>query len=147
VDPVPDPLLLRKSGSAENRTRTSGLAAGTLTTRPQRWSSRTLIAAENKVHISIVMVKLRLPACEIGPFTGVNENRVRAKGRWCLFYVTRRKRDKRERRCVRAGRDCRSISISVMTRRRDGVAEHSSRKYRRTSSATATLYVVTSKFP
>jgi hypothetical protein len=28
VDPVPDPLLLRKSGSAGNRT-------GTLTTRPQ----------------------------------------------------------------------------------------------------------------
>jgi hypothetical protein len=27
VDPVPDPLLLRKSGSAWNRTRTSGLAA------------------------------------------------------------------------------------------------------------------------
>jgi hypothetical protein len=26
VDPVPDPLLLRKSGSARNRTRTSGLA-------------------------------------------------------------------------------------------------------------------------
>jgi hypothetical protein len=27
VDPVPDPLLLRKSGSAGNRTRTSGSAA------------------------------------------------------------------------------------------------------------------------
>jgi hypothetical protein len=27
VDPVPDTLLLRKSGSAVNRTRTSGLAA------------------------------------------------------------------------------------------------------------------------
>jgi hypothetical protein len=27
VDPVPDPLLLRKSGSSENRTRTSGSAA------------------------------------------------------------------------------------------------------------------------
>jgi hypothetical protein len=25
VDPVPNPLLLRKSGSAENRNRTSGL--------------------------------------------------------------------------------------------------------------------------
>jgi hypothetical protein len=33
-DPVPDPLLLRKSGSAGNRTRTSGSV--TLTTRPQR---------------------------------------------------------------------------------------------------------------
>jgi hypothetical protein len=27
VDPVPDPLLLRKTGSAANRTRTSGSAA------------------------------------------------------------------------------------------------------------------------
>jgi hypothetical protein len=27
VDPVPDPLLLRKSGSAKNRTRTSGSVA------------------------------------------------------------------------------------------------------------------------
>jgi hypothetical protein len=27
VDPVPDPLLLRKSGSARNRTRTSGYVA------------------------------------------------------------------------------------------------------------------------
>jgi hypothetical protein len=34
VDPVPDPLLLRKSGSAGNRTQTSGSVAGTLTTRP-----------------------------------------------------------------------------------------------------------------
>jgi hypothetical protein len=31
VDPIPDPLLLRKSGSAGNRTQ-----PGTLTTRPQR---------------------------------------------------------------------------------------------------------------
>jgi hypothetical protein len=34
VDPVPDPLLLRKSGSAKNRTRTPG----SLATRPQRRS-------------------------------------------------------------------------------------------------------------
>jgi hypothetical protein len=34
VDPVPDPLLLRKSGSAGNRTRDPG----TQTTRPQRRS-------------------------------------------------------------------------------------------------------------
>jgi hypothetical protein len=27
MDPVPDPLLLRKSGSAENRTRASGSVA------------------------------------------------------------------------------------------------------------------------
>jgi hypothetical protein len=38
VDPVPDPLLLRKSGSAGNRTRTLDLKAGTLTTRPQKRS-------------------------------------------------------------------------------------------------------------
>jgi hypothetical protein len=36
VYPVPDPLLLRKSGSSRNRTRTSGSIARTLTTRPQR---------------------------------------------------------------------------------------------------------------
>jgi hypothetical protein len=42
VGPVSDPLLLRKSGSAGNRTRTSGSVAGTLTTRPQRrWKWRT----------------------------------------------------------------------------------------------------------
>jgi hypothetical protein len=38
VDPVSDPLLLRKSGSAWNRTRTSGFVARNLTTRPQ-WRS------------------------------------------------------------------------------------------------------------
>jgi hypothetical protein len=37
VDPVPDPLIVRKSGSAENRTRTYGFVARNLTTRPQRW--------------------------------------------------------------------------------------------------------------
>jgi hypothetical protein len=38
VDPVPDPLLLRKSGSAGNRTRTSG----SLTTRLHKRSLRQL---------------------------------------------------------------------------------------------------------
>jgi hypothetical protein len=38
VDPVPDPLLLRKSGRAGNRTRASRSVARTLTTRPQRLS-------------------------------------------------------------------------------------------------------------
>jgi hypothetical protein len=33
VDPVPDPLLLRKTGSAGNRTRTSGSVARNLTVR------------------------------------------------------------------------------------------------------------------
>jgi hypothetical protein len=36
VDPVPDPLLLRKFGSAGNRTQASGYVARALTTRPQR---------------------------------------------------------------------------------------------------------------
>jgi hypothetical protein len=36
VEPIPDPLLLRKSGSIGNRTRTSGSVAKNLTTRPQR---------------------------------------------------------------------------------------------------------------
>jgi hypothetical protein len=40
VDPVPDPLILRKSGSAGNRTReTSGSAA----TRPQRTNKRIVV--------------------------------------------------------------------------------------------------------
>jgi hypothetical protein len=38
VGPVPDPLLLRKSGSAGNLTRTSGSLARNSTTRPQRRS-------------------------------------------------------------------------------------------------------------
>jgi hypothetical protein len=38
VDTVPDPLLLRKSGSAGNRTRDLCLQPETLTTRPQRRS-------------------------------------------------------------------------------------------------------------
>jgi hypothetical protein len=38
VDPVPDPLLFRKSGSTWNRTQTSGSVGITLTTRPQRRS-------------------------------------------------------------------------------------------------------------
>jgi hypothetical protein len=36
VDPVPDPLLPRKSGRAGNRTRTAGSVARNI--RPQRWS-------------------------------------------------------------------------------------------------------------
>jgi hypothetical protein len=36
VDPVPDPLLLRKSGSAGNRTQTFGSVARNLTTRSQQ---------------------------------------------------------------------------------------------------------------
>jgi hypothetical protein len=43
VDPVPDPLLLRKSGSARpGRTRTSGSVAKNSTTRPQRESLGSL---------------------------------------------------------------------------------------------------------
>jgi hypothetical protein len=38
VDPVPDPLLLRNSDSAGNRTRHLCLQPGSLTTRPQRRS-------------------------------------------------------------------------------------------------------------
>jgi hypothetical protein len=38
VDPVPDPLLLRKSGSARNRTWTSGSVAESLISGPQRRS-------------------------------------------------------------------------------------------------------------
>jgi hypothetical protein len=45
VDPVPDPLIFRKPGSAEIGIRISGPVARTLTTRPQRRSGR---------HISIL---------------------------------------------------------------------------------------------
>jgi hypothetical protein len=38
VEPAPDPLLLRKSASAGNRTRTSGSVARNSSTRPQRRS-------------------------------------------------------------------------------------------------------------
>jgi hypothetical protein len=35
MDPVPEPLLLRKSGSAENRTQTSGSVAR----NPDHWTT------------------------------------------------------------------------------------------------------------
>jgi hypothetical protein len=44
VDPVPDALLLRKSGKAENRTRDLCLQPGILTTRLQR---RKMITFDN----------------------------------------------------------------------------------------------------
>jgi hypothetical protein len=46
VDPVPDPLLLRKSGSAGNRTWTSGSVARTPTTKPQRRSEETFLICD-----------------------------------------------------------------------------------------------------
>jgi hypothetical protein len=46
VDPVPDPLLLRKSGSAWNRTRTSGSVAK----NSDRWTIEAVII------ISIIIV-------------------------------------------------------------------------------------------
>jgi hypothetical protein len=36
VDPVPDPLVIEESGSAGNRTQTSGSVARNSETRPQR---------------------------------------------------------------------------------------------------------------
>jgi hypothetical protein len=40
VDPVPDPLLFRKSGSAgESNPEPLCLQPGSLATRPQRWSA------------------------------------------------------------------------------------------------------------
>jgi hypothetical protein len=42
VDSVPDPLLLRKSGSARNETRTSGSVVITVTTRRQRRSDSSV---------------------------------------------------------------------------------------------------------
>jgi hypothetical protein len=51
VDPVPDPLLLRKSGSAENRTRTSGSVA-----RPQRQSISLHIQSACALNTVVVVV-------------------------------------------------------------------------------------------
>jgi hypothetical protein len=42
VDPVPDPLLLRKSGSAGNRTRTSGSVASNSDTASETFHSEIL---------------------------------------------------------------------------------------------------------
>jgi hypothetical protein len=52
VDPVPDLLLLRKSGSARNRIRTFRSVAGTLITRPQRRSTFFYITYINSVRTS-----------------------------------------------------------------------------------------------
>jgi hypothetical protein len=51
VDPVPDPLLFRKSGSAESNPGLLDLLPGTLTTRPQRRSK--------EYYISQIIVELR----------------------------------------------------------------------------------------
>jgi hypothetical protein len=48
VDPVPDPLLLRKSGSTGNRTQDLWICSQTLTTRQQRRSCKEIIAAKSK---------------------------------------------------------------------------------------------------
>jgi hypothetical protein len=46
VDPVPDPLLLRKFGSAGNRTQDLWISSQELlTTRPQRWSEHSHVDA------------------------------------------------------------------------------------------------------
>jgi hypothetical protein len=52
VDPVPDPLLLRKSAGTGYRTRPLDLQPGTLTTRPQRWSTFFYITYINSVRTS-----------------------------------------------------------------------------------------------
>jgi hypothetical protein len=59
MDPVPDALVLRKSGSVGNRTRTSGSVARTLTTRPQRRSTFFYITYINKVLTSQEALKHR----------------------------------------------------------------------------------------
>jgi hypothetical protein len=54
VDPVPDPLLLRKSSSAGNRTRTSGLAAR----KPDLQSYKGKIIIKREIHnVKMLAVK------------------------------------------------------------------------------------------
>jgi hypothetical protein len=57
VDPVPDPLLLRKSGSAGNRTRTSGSVARNSDTRLQ---GRSFNAAMDTFFLIIPMEGSRI---------------------------------------------------------------------------------------
>jgi hypothetical protein len=52
MDPVPNPLLLRKSGSARNRTRISGVVARNSDTRPQRRSTFFYRTYINSLHTS-----------------------------------------------------------------------------------------------
>jgi hypothetical protein len=56
VDPVPDPLLLRKSGSAENQTRDLSVCGQELTTRPQRRSYN--IRIHNFIQDRILLVSV-----------------------------------------------------------------------------------------
>jgi hypothetical protein len=52
VDPVPDPLLLRKSGSAGNRARDLWVSSQELlTTRPQRRTQHTYIHTHTHIYI------------------------------------------------------------------------------------------------
>jgi hypothetical protein len=51
-DPVPDPLLLRESGSSGNLTRISGSEARNYDTRPQRWSTFFYITYINSIRTS-----------------------------------------------------------------------------------------------
>ena len=54
MDPVPDPLLLRKSGSAGDRTRDLCICSQRLTTRPQRRSIIGLHRTEFNRHSDVV---------------------------------------------------------------------------------------------
>ena len=64
MDPVPDPLLLRKSGSAGDRTRNPE----TLTTRPQRRSPGTILQAVFvRGHKSLAPVARASKFCKASP--------------------------------------------------------------------------------
>jgi hypothetical protein len=55
VDPVPDPLLLRKSGTAGNRTRTPGSVAKNSDARPQRRLNNT--NPDKNISVSVLKVR------------------------------------------------------------------------------------------
>jgi hypothetical protein len=58
VDPIPDPLLLRKSGSAGNRTRTSGPVAR----NSDHWTTEAVVcghARDNSEHVLELMRPIR----------------------------------------------------------------------------------------
>jgi hypothetical protein len=60
VDPVPDPLLLRKSGSAGNQTRDLWICSQKLSTRLQRRSEGLLSQLKNAMTSSGIIYYIRL---------------------------------------------------------------------------------------
>jgi hypothetical protein len=72
VDPIPDPLLLRKSGSAWESNQ-----PGTLTTRPHRRSNRPDLIIENKKEKICTLIDVSMPS-----YRNVTHKEAENKIRW-----------------------------------------------------------------